>query len=163
MGLMELLIALMMLNIGILAIIAAFSSGSVAIKRASRVSTAAALADTQMELYRALAYNSIVLDSALVSSANSDATYRNDAANPLTWKPPATQVTATCTAPIPKQCTPLQTLTGADRGVYRVDTYIVTTTPSSGRQLKQITIVVRDSQTLLTYARETSTFDQSTG
>jgi type II secretory pathway pseudopilin PulG len=58
-GLVELLMAILMLNIGILAIVAAFSSSSIALRRASRVATASALADAQMELYRALKYDSI--------------------------------------------------------------------------------------------------------
>ena len=53
-GMLELLMAMVMLNVGILAIVAAFSSGSRALARASRVSTAAALADTQIEAYRGL-------------------------------------------------------------------------------------------------------------
>ena len=62
-GLIELLMAMTILNIGLLAIVAAFNSGAVAIRRASRISTASALADSQMELYRALTYTSIALDS----------------------------------------------------------------------------------------------------
>jgi type II secretory pathway pseudopilin PulG len=51
-GLVELLIALMVLNIGIFATLAAFTSGAVAIRRASHVSTASAIADKQLEAYR---------------------------------------------------------------------------------------------------------------
>ena len=56
-------------------------------------------------------------------------------------------------------------MTGADRKSYRVDTYIVLTTPANGRALKAITVVVRDGNTLNArpYARITSTFDPSTG
>ena len=46
-GLLELLMAIVMLNVGILAIVAAFSSGSTALARASRISTAAALANAR--------------------------------------------------------------------------------------------------------------------
>jgi Tfp pilus assembly protein PilV len=49
-GLIELLMAMVMLNIGILAIVAAFNSGMFALNRASKISTASALADSQMEL-----------------------------------------------------------------------------------------------------------------
>src|SRR4029078_1424860 len=44
-GLIELLIALLVLNIGIFATFAAFTSGAVALRHASHVSTATALAD----------------------------------------------------------------------------------------------------------------------
>ena len=52
-GLIELVISMVMLNVGILAIVAAFNSGAVALRRASEISSAAVLADKQMELYRA--------------------------------------------------------------------------------------------------------------
>ena len=49
-GLIELLIAMVMLNVGILAIVGAFNSGIFALNRASRITTDSALADQQMEL-----------------------------------------------------------------------------------------------------------------
>jgi Tfp pilus assembly protein PilE len=77
-GLIELLISMMMLNIGILAIVAAFNSSMFALNRASRISTASALADSQMELYRALTYSAIALDSTALGSV--DNTYKCDSA-----------------------------------------------------------------------------------
>ena len=53
-GLVELLIAMTVMVVGITALVAGMSSGMVAVKRAGDESTAAALADTQMEAYRAL-------------------------------------------------------------------------------------------------------------
>jgi Tfp pilus assembly protein PilV len=47
-GLIEVLIAIVMLNVGILALVAAFQSGAVALRRASHISTASTLADAQM-------------------------------------------------------------------------------------------------------------------
>lgn len=58
-GLIELLIALLVLNIGIFATLAAFTSGAVALRRASHTSTAAAIADKYMESYRDSSYSSI--------------------------------------------------------------------------------------------------------
>ena len=77
-GLIELLMAMVMLNVGILAIVGAFNSGIFALNRASRVTTASALADSQMELYRALTYSVIALDSNSVTAA--DNTYKCDTA-----------------------------------------------------------------------------------
>lgn len=65
-GLVELLIALLVLNIGIFATVAAFSSGALAIRRASHVSTAAAIADQEMELLRDTPYLSIQPQPATV-------------------------------------------------------------------------------------------------
>lgn len=58
-GLVELLIALLVLNIGIFATLAAFTSGALAIRRASHVSTAAAIADQEMEKLREAPYTAI--------------------------------------------------------------------------------------------------------
>ena len=56
-GLVELLISLLVLNLGIFATMGAFTSGAVAIRHASRVSTAAALADKKIEAFRDMAYS----------------------------------------------------------------------------------------------------------
>jgi type II secretory pathway pseudopilin PulG len=164
-GLIELLMAMVMLNIGILAIVAAFNSGIFALNRASRISTAAALADSQMEVYRAITYNAIGLDSTSVGSV--DNTYKCDSAlGGACPNSTSGEVTRTdCASPLPNECIPSRTVTGADHKSYRVDTYIVYTTPTNGRQLKSVTIVVRNGSALSArpYARVTSTFDPSTG
>jgi len=51
-GLIELLFAMVMLNIGILALVAAFQTGAVALARSSSVSNGTAVADKVMEVYR---------------------------------------------------------------------------------------------------------------
>jgi Tfp pilus assembly protein PilV len=165
-GLIELLMAMVMLNIGILAIVAAFNSGAVTLNRASRISTASALADQQMELYRAVPYASIALDS---SSIPSTSPYTTDTAYS------ATQLTTTCATPIPNQCNASRSISGAsspDRKRYRVDTYIILSTPSTtpatptnGRPVKIVTVVVRDGAALTArpLVRIASTLDQSTG
>ena len=66
-GLIELLLAMVILNIGLLAIVASFQAGIITLSRASRVTTASVLADQQMELYRALTYASIRLDATAVA------------------------------------------------------------------------------------------------
>jgi Tfp pilus assembly protein PilV len=164
-GLIELLMAMVMLNVGILAVVAAFNSGMFALNRASRISTASALADQQMELYRALTYSAIALDTSSLASV--DDTYTCDTALGASC-PNSTsgETTATCSgSPLPNECLPSRTATGADRKQYRVDTYITTTTPTGGRAVKLVTVVVRDGRKLSArpLARVASTFDQSTG
>ena len=88
-GLVELMISLVVLNVGILAIVAAFNSGTLALLRATETSTASALGDKQMELYRAITYAGISLNTTAV-----DGTYTGDVAYP------GTRVTGTCTAPV---------------------------------------------------------------
>jgi Tfp pilus assembly protein PilV len=58
-GLIELMIALLVLNIGIFATLAAFTSGALALRRASHTSTAAAIADKYMECFRNSSYTNI--------------------------------------------------------------------------------------------------------
>lgn len=157
-GLVELLIAMMVLNIGLLALLAAFIGGSTAVRRASRAATASTLADTQMELYRALTYDAIALDPSTIPASSP---YTTDSAYN------ASQVTATCSGSVSSnpQCNASRSLTGPDHGSYRIDTYIVYRTPDLGRQLKLVTIVVRDPNNLEgpALARESSSFDLSTG
>jgi len=167
-GLIELVISMVMLNVGILAVVAAFNSGAVALKRASEISSAAVLADKQMELYRAVKYGEIALDTTAVGTANTDTTYQCDYANrvdPATTCGGANQQTqqlTTCSTMTP-QCNPRQTVTGPDKRVYRVDAYVVFQTPPLGRANKLVTIVVRRGSDLHTLARVSSSFDQSTG
>ena len=167
-GLIELLISMMMLNVGILAIVAAFNSGAIALKNAGEVSTASVLGDKQMELYRALKYTEIALDSTSVATANGDTTYQCDVANKI--DPHAacgganqqTQQLKTCGTLTP-QCNPRQTVTGPDGRAYRVDTFVVSQTPPTGRTVKLVTIVVRRSSDLRELARVSSSFDESSG
>jgi Tfp pilus assembly protein PilV len=58
-GLVEMLIALLVLNVGIFATLAAFTSGALALRRASHTSTAAAIADKYMECFRDSSYTNI--------------------------------------------------------------------------------------------------------
>jgi type II secretory pathway pseudopilin PulG len=157
-GLLELLISITILNIGILALVAAFNSGALALQRASQVSTAAAVAETQMELYRGLKYSSISLDTASKATAAGNSVYAGDPAYN------ATQVTATCSgSPIPDSCNAMRTTTGPDGKSYRVDTYIVNETPPNGRVVKRVTVVVRRGTAARPLARLVSLFDESTG
>lgn len=147
-ALVEMLIAIVVINIGLLAILLAMTSGVAALRRSADTSTASAVADKQLERYRALAYASIYLDSTSLGSV--DTTYTGDSAYS------ATQVSQTC-SPLTAACTPSQTVTGPDGRSYRVDTYIVSVTPSGGSAVKQVTVVVRKSGTTATLARVVST------
>ena len=161
-GLLELLISMTLLNVAILALVAAFNSGAIALQRASRTSTAAALADTQMERYRALTYAAIALSDTAVAST--DTLYRNDAVLGGNVANDITTSTGCTASPLPNECNPSRIATGADRKSYRVDTYITSRTPTNGRAEKLVTIVVRrGSAPYGTLAREQSAFDLATG
>ena len=167
-GLVELLVSMVMLNIGILAIVGSFNSGALALKRAGEVSTASVVADKQMELYRALKYAEIALDTTSVTTANGDTTYQCDVANKINAQGACgganqqTQQLITC-GTLTAQCNPRQTVTGPDSRSYRVDSYVVSQTPPTGRAVKLVTIVVRRTSDLRVLARVSSSFDQSSG
>jgi Tfp pilus assembly protein PilV len=169
-GLIELLMAMVMLNVGILAIVAAFNSSMVALNRASKISTAAALGDKTMETYRALPYNCIY-----ENTPGTDSAYTGDSAYNATY---GLTIGSSCTTTPP---TASSSQTGADRKNYRVDTYVVWTcsagsvsgtmaapqcaSTSSGRPVKKVTVVVRNAAALSArpLGRISSTFDASTG
>jgi len=163
-GLIELVFAMAILSIVVLALFAAFNAGAFAVRRAAETSTAETMADKQMELYRALLYGNIGLSSTLISTAASDATHTGDSA----WVSSASQLSVgTCTTTA-TECMPVQSsVTGPDTKTYRIDTYVRQLSsgaggPTSGRDVKQATVVVRNASGK-TLARLTTTFDKATG
>lgn len=169
-GLVELIIAMSVLNIGLLALIAALNSGALALSRASRLSTAATLADAQMELYRSLKYVEIRFDNPELGRDDDSSTYTGDAAYSAAMVTDADAQWTPCTdSPVARECDPSRTVTGPDGGSYRIDTYIAIGPPpnigtASARDVKRVTIVVRNATNPSTiYVRQQSTFDQSTG
>jgi len=87
-GMIELLIAMSIMSIGILAVFALFQTGMVTIRRASTISTAAALADSEIEKFRAVKYNVIGLDDSEVAVA--DSIYLGDTAYKAETTPAST-------------------------------------------------------------------------
>jgi Tfp pilus assembly protein PilV len=169
-GMLELLMAMVMLNVGILAVVAAFSSGNAALYRSSRISTAGALANKQMEAYRGLKYDNIVFVTSEWTSAIANSTYTGDTVYQTNMNNPVAPhalvaTVSTCPANVPASaCDPSYTTTGADHRSYRVDTYLYYDTPTSGQQLRAVSVVIRNPDDLTrVFARVTSTFDSSTG
>jgi type II secretory pathway pseudopilin PulG len=158
MGLVELLIAMTILAVALLAILAAFSSGALTLQRAGQTSTASALANAQMELYRGLKYDSISLDAGSIPPVGD--IYRADTAYPVFAASPVTP----CAGP-PVECDASRAVTGPDNRSYRVDTYIAFETPTDGRELKAVTVVVRDGGNLTSrgLVRTSSKFDRISG
>jgi Tfp pilus assembly protein PilV len=157
-GLIELVIAMVVLNIGLLALVAAFNSGSIALKKGAQVSTATVLADRQLELYRGIKFTAIGLESGLVTTANADSLYAGN------W-PTGTPDTTSCTDATKPECKPMQTVVGPDGRSYRIDSYVVSNPVAGGtRPVKTVRVIIRDSLALgQNLVRAESTFDQSTG
>jgi prepilin-type N-terminal cleavage/methylation domain-containing protein len=100
-GMIELLIAMSIMSIGILAVFALFQTGMVTIRRASTVSTAAALADSEMEKFRALKFTVIGLDDSEVATAGAiyqaDTAYKSETSPSTTLSSAITATASTLT------------------------------------------------------------------
>jgi type II secretory pathway pseudopilin PulG len=185
-GLVELLIAMVILQIALLAIVGAFGAGSVALGRASRANTAQALANQQLELYRSMTYDPIGLDTA---GAPTTGMYVADTSvcpvsqtpvcgntgprnNPGTssWSctatSGATSVSFYYSANGINPCTAHRLVSGAnspDGQNYYVDTYIqLTASTTTQRSYKQISVVVRNAVTGKQLVKEITTMDCGT-
>jgi Tfp pilus assembly protein PilV len=82
-GMIELLAAMTIMLVGVLAVFALFQSGLVQLRRASTVTTAGALADAEMERFRAARYDTLGLDAtevAAIVTAESPDVYAADEA-----------------------------------------------------------------------------------
>jgi hypothetical protein len=158
-GIVELIIAIAVINVAIMAMFGMFQAGALTILRAERTSNASVVAEKQMELYRGMLYAEIVLNDTLVTGA--DAVHTSAAE----WVSAATQKTSSTCVSTAAQCKPVQTsVTGPDGRAYRVDTYIVDAAVTGGRTGKQVTVTTYlASNTSKVLAKLTSNFDLATG
>jgi type II secretory pathway pseudopilin PulG len=169
MGLVELLIAMTVLAVALLALVAAFSSGALTLQRAGQTSTASALANQQMELYRGLKYCSIRLDDGSLPAPTPYASDPAYSASQVLDTADCDGTVPTCSAVAwPDPCNASQLVSGSDTPdgrSYRVDSYIVHETPTGGRELKKVTIVVRNGNDVTGPAlvRTSSKFDEISG
>jgi Tfp pilus assembly protein PilV len=95
-GMIELLASMTVMLIGIFAVFAVFQAGIVQIRRASTITTAAAVADSEMEKFRAVRYDSIGLADSDIAAA--DATYKSDSAYKADTSPATTVASAMTTS-----------------------------------------------------------------
>ena len=172
-GLVELMIAMTVLNIGILAVFGGISSGYTALRRSNSVASASALADAQMERFRAVKFTGICISTASTNTAY------------VTGAPEGTAV-PTCVTSDPALVALRDPVTGPDNTSYRVDTYLVwrcyrgtltfsnpfsTSAPgcvtsgvSMASPVKLVRITVRDKpNTDTVFVTQESAFDASTG
>lgn len=133
-GLIELLVAMVVTNIAVMALVAALSSSHVALVRASRISTAAAVASAKLETYRAGTYAEIVVTSNPGPTANvTGADGRN--------YPVTTTIVEIC----PDGSVPSSG-----------------TCSAGGRPLKKVTVVVSEPTTSNVLVTQSSAYDQLT-
>jgi Tfp pilus assembly protein PilV len=163
----ELLIAMTVLAVGILVTFGMFNAGMIQIRRAGTISTASALAETEMEKLRAVKYSAIgLLADGTNGIASADATYKADAAYRAVSNPQNQGGSAVVIAS--STLVPTKVVPGADGRNYRVDTYVTWRTVTAangavGRDVKLATIVVRAASSSTVWARATSSFDEATG
>jgi len=140
--LIELIAAMLILTVALLALIGSYSLGYFAIGSAGKTSAAGLLANNQLELYSSLPYASIGLDATTLTSVKStDATYSTDESG---LPGSGTDVSiSSCGASA--QCSPVQTLTGPDHKLYKLETFIrLLANPNiSTRSEKVVTVIVR--------------------
>ncbi len=174
-GLIELSIAMVMLNIGILAIVAAFNSGALSLARASRVANATVIADSYMERYRGYRNCQIYLLSTTIPATTPYTTDTSYSATQVTEAQTANgQIPATCaltggtavscgTTPTAAQLSVTAhntCYTGPDKRTYIVDVFITPVSVTSGGNQKKVTLVVRDPTKSGSWlVRQASTFD----
>jgi type II secretory pathway pseudopilin PulG len=179
-GLIELIVALTILAIGIGAVLTVLTGSALSLQRSDQKGTALTLAETQLELYRNLAFADVRLDDAAWSSSPlTSATdpyftaHASDSTIPSGAEAGEVVDTGTginaCAATLPPECEPVRTVTGPDHRRYRIDTYITPSPTTSdgtsggtvvGNPTRQITVVVRNAElaSLPILARNTSTF-----
>jgi prepilin-type N-terminal cleavage/methylation domain-containing protein len=171
-GLVELLIAMALLAIGIAALMLAFASSAVSLRRAGQKGTALTLADTQMEWYRRLSFTGVRIDASQIptggtylSAHTSDPTIPSSTGQALAGQ----NGDDACSSGQPA-CDPEQPVTGPDQHAYVIQTYVnyvnndatlSVRTPACGLTLKRVTIVVRDGTTGTIMAREQSAFERT--
>src|SRR6516225_7234244 len=168
MGLIELLAAMVILSIALLALLAGYGSAFVSLRLSSQKTTATQLANSQMELYRALPYGTMGLDAATLNDIGDDtssdynALYSEDSAldgaidTSGVQAPSGTVNDVTiqdCSTVAPAQaCTPVQqNVVGNDHHKYDIYSYIVDTqskdqTTGLSWTERVITIVIRDPE-----------------
>src|SRR5919108_1291860 len=87
-GMIELIAATTVMIVGLLAVFTLFETGIVHVRRAATVTTAAAIADSEMEKFRAIKFEAIGLDDADVAAAG--AIYKGDPAYKADTSPTTT-------------------------------------------------------------------------
>ena len=141
-GIVELLMAIVVVSVALLALMGSYDAIFASLHSSARTSTASVLANRQLELYGTLSYSKIGLDATtLQATKTSDTVYAADEA--ALAGATGTDVTITgCGSSA--QCLPVQTITGNDHHVYRLETFIRDIPSFTGRTERTVTVIVRD-------------------
>src|SRR5262245_11696651 len=150
-GLIELVVALTILAVGIGSLLTLLTSSAISLQRSDQKGTALVLAEKQIELYRAVGYRDIRLDDALVGAISGTDKYMtansSDSTIPAGTAALQRLDTAVDSNPcdnsaMPDECKPIQTVTGPDHRLYRIDTYIHVANPNGSDNVAVVTVIV---------------------
>lgn len=139
----ELVAAIFILSIALLALMASYDQAFFSLHSSAKTTSAAVIAENQLELYASLPYASVGLDSSTLGTVKaSDATYASD-------EPAGGSDVSISGCGSSAQCSPVQTLTGSDGHSYKLETFIrsvvnVTNADGTTWNEKVVTVVVRD-------------------
>ncbi len=141
----ELVAAVLIITVALLALIGAYSLGYFAINSTAQTTQAGLIANNQLELYAAIPYASIGLDSTTLASVKSTDTYYNTDETALPGSGSDATISSCGSS---AQCSPVQTITGGDHKTYKLETFIrLIANPNvsgSARTEKIITVLVRN-------------------
>ena len=165
-GLVELVVAMFVLTVALLALAAGYESAAISVHNADRKTVAAKLAASQIELYQSLKISSIGLDQTTLTnvqtsgSGSYDSVYVSDEAALTSTGTDHTILGCGTSA----QCSPIQDVTGPENHPYRIETFVrdVANAGAAGTWKERfVTVIVRDrgvSGNPLLFS-ETSAFD----
>ncbi len=166
MGLVELVVAMFVLTVALLALAAGYESAAISVHKADQKTVAAKLAASQIELYQSLKVSSIGLDQTTLTnvqtlgSGSYDSVYVSDEAGLTPTGTDHTILSCGTSA----QCSPIQDVTGPENHPYRIETFVrdVANAGAAGTWKERfVTVIVRDrgaSGNPLLFS-ETSAFD----
>ncbi len=144
-GIVELVITMVLISVALLTLAAGYDTGFLSLHQSARKLAAANLGEKQLELYAAIPYAKLALDTTTLASVKaSDATYTSDDAS----LSPTGSDAPTLSCGTASYCLPVQGPVGSDGRHYKVETFIrtVSQTVSGGGSVdeKDITVIVRD-------------------
>jgi Tfp pilus assembly protein PilE len=147
-SIVELVVAIMVITIALLAIAAAFETGVISIRAAAGRTVAAKLANAQVERYAALGFTSIGLDATTYTSTKtsgnqsySSAYVSDEAALNAVASGTAVTISGCGSA---AQCLPVQTVTGTDQKSYKLETFIRDVVSFGTWTERFVTVIVRN-------------------
>jgi type II secretory pathway pseudopilin PulG len=148
-SIVELVVAVMVITVALLAIAAGFETAAVSVHAAAKKTVAAKLANAQIERYAALAFTSIGLDATTLTNTKTSgnpsysSTYVSDetALNAVTG---GTDVSISGCGSTAAQCLPVQTVTGTDNKSYKLETFIRDVVSFGTWTERIVTVIVRN-------------------